>query len=84
MDESQGAAQAIIALLGSGELTYEEATRRLAAAIEQELRKPPAEIRESFIKACEELAFILNTDKEIESEIEEGREKLRKLMEKLR
>lgn len=54
-------AAAINEMLNSGKLTPIEATKRLSAAIDREMQKNPDEIRMSFIDACEDLLYIINT-----------------------
>lgn len=67
---------AINELLISGKLTPQEATERLAAAVDKELEKAPEDIRESFIATCEELIYAINNKEAYVSRAESSRKEL--------
>lgn len=69
-------ANAIMEHLRSGKLTPQEAAHRLSIAIDRELEKPPAEIRESFIRACTDLMHILSTPEEYVSQADFNKKQL--------
>ena len=75
-------ADAINELLNSGKLTPQEATKRLADAVDKELEKPSEDIRESFIATCEDLIYAINNKDEYVSQAESSRRELEGKLEK--
>lgn len=77
-------ADAINELLNSGKLTPQDATRRLANAVDKELEKAPEDIRESFITTCEDLMYAINNKDAYVSQAQSSRKELEGKLEKKR